>query len=196
MTVGKIQQLSTQAPALVAPPLPPEIRAISPSERWDHHTIRGLERNSIREFVTGHKDLLTGRVLDFGAGKEGTCLKPQPYRTLIDGEYDAWDLGDMWPIGDYDAILCTQVLQYVPDPPLLLHWFHGWLKEGGYLVMTYPTSWDEVEDTDLWRFTKVGMEKLLLDQKFEVLHHERRAEIELGGFKFPLGYGVVARRRG
>jgi len=196
VTIGKIQQLSTQAPALVAPPRPPEIRAITPFERWDHHTIRGLERNSIREFVTRHKDLLTGRVLDFGAGKEGTCLKPQPYRDLVSGEYEPWEPDDKWPVPEYDAILCTQVLQYVPDPALVIHWFHGWLKEGGYLVLTVPTCWDEVEASDLWRWTKAGIEKLLTDQKFEVLQVERRAEIELGGFKFPLGYGVVARRRG
>lgn len=188
MTIGKIQQLTTQAAA----PSVPQPRAITSSERWDHHSIRGLERKSIREFVTKHQGLLSGRVLDFGAGKEGTCLKPQPYRDLISGQYEPWEPDDKWPVPEYDAILCTQVLQYVPDPALVIHWFHGWLKDGGHLVMTYPTCWDEVEDSDLWRWTRFGMEKLLA--RFEILHHERRAEIELGGFKFPLGYGVVARK--
>lgn len=158
-------------------------------------TIRDLERTSIRSFMEKHRGYLKGRVLDFGAGKPGTCREPQPYRDLVDGEYFPYDRGDTFPMFErgvgFDAIICTQVLQYVSYPRTIIEAFAGYLTPGGYLVMSVPTCWDEVEETDKWRFTKAGIESLLIG--WEILHHERRAEINLGGFRFPLGYGVVAR---
>lgn len=158
-------------------------------------TIRDLERASLRAFMEKHRGYLKGRVLDFGAGKPGTCREPQPYGDLVDGEYFPYEKGDPVPMFErgvrFDAIICTQVLQYVSYPRTIIGSFAACLNPGGYLVMTLPTCWDEVEETDKWRFTKAGIESLLIG--WEILHHERRAEINLGGFRFPLGYGVVAR---
>jgi hypothetical protein len=39
------------------------------------------------------------------------------------------------------------------------------------------------------------MQRLLEDAQFDILGHQRRAAVPLDGFQFPLGYGVVARRR-
>jgi SAM-dependent methyltransferase len=169
---------------------------------WNTHTIRELERASIRSFVERNRQYLKGRVLDFGCGRPGTCAVPQPYRDLVEGEYLGYDLGDRIPVPPFDAILCTQVVQYMEDVPELLRYFHAVLTRfgqddlspSGHLVLTYPTNWDEVESFDLWRFTKTGMEMLLKTAGFKIVTHERRAEIDLGGFKFPLGYGVVAQK--
>lgn len=141
-----------------------------------------------------NRQYLKGRVLDFGAGTPATCRQPQPYRDLVDGEYCPVDVGSDWmePMG-FGSIICTQVMQYIEIPHILLAKFWGALSKGGHLVMTYPTNWDEVESSDLWRFTRAGMEALLDDAGFTIVTHERRAEIDLGGFKFPFGYGVVAR---
>lgn len=159
---------------------------------WNKSTIRELEQNSIASFVSDMRKFLTGRVLDFGAGKEGTCRKPQPYRHLVDGSYHPFDIGDKPPEGKFSAILCTQVFQYLPDPLDQLRDFGNKLLDDGTLVLTYPTNWDEVEDSDYWRFTKCGFDKLLGMAGFRPIIHRRRAEVDLGGFKFPLGYGVVA----
>ena len=79
------------------------------------------------------------------------------------------------------------------------HWLTG---ENGYLVMTYPTNWPEVEPEDLHRFTKAGMERLLTEAGFTIVMHQRRASVFAGEFKnsppfdreeFALGYGVVAK---
>ena len=158
-------------------------------EQWNNDSVRALERASIRSFMERSRPYLQGRVLDFGSGK-------QPYRDLVLGEYVPIDQGDVWPVATeaFACIVCNQVLQYIENPAKLLDNFHAWLcARHGCLVMTYPTNWDEVEGTDLWRFTKAGMELLLKRSRFEILIHERRAEIDLHGFKFPLGYGVVAR---
>jgi SAM-dependent methyltransferase len=164
--------------------LPPSF-SLTGEVRWDNHTVRQLERGSIRDFMQRHRQYLKGRVLDFGAGK-------QPYRDLVDGEYVPYEKGENLPEGEFDALMCNQVVQYLPNPPLQISRFARMLRPGGYLAMTYPTNWDEVEQEDYWRLTRSGMERILGNAGFRILVHERRAEIDLGGFKFPLGYGVVA----
>jgi predicted TPR repeat methyltransferase len=162
---------------------------------YSNESIRQLERASLRSFLQriGQK-YLRGRVLDFGAGTAATCQKPQPYKDLVSGEYLPYDVGDdELPAGPYDAILCTQVLQYLEDPEGVLTSFRMWLEPKGHLVMTYPTNWPEVEPSDLRRFTKAGVEKMLASIGFEVIAHERRGVISLNGFELALGYGVVAR---
>lgn len=170
---------------------------------YSHSGIREMESASIYEFVDGCSDHLAGRVLDFGCGK-------QPYRSVVEaagGEYVPYDrlshpanvsgadVGEEpVPGARFDAVLCTQVAQYWPDPLVELLYFHAYLRADGHLVMTYPTNWDEVEPADLWRFTRWGMEKLLREAGFTIDYHERRAEVELSGFRFPLGYGVLAHR--
>lgn len=169
-------------------------------------SIRELEGASIREFVESCSDHFIGRVLDLGCGR-------QPYRDVIEqagGSYVGFDrvrfpanvsgedvgaeitLADA---GSFDAVLVNQVIQYVEYPG---RWLAtevvSLLAAGGVLVMTYPLSWTWIETTtDRWRFTPLGMGQLLLEAGFVVERSEERAAVELGGFRFPLGYGVVAR---
>jgi SAM-dependent methyltransferase len=154
---------------------------------WNPHSVRIVEKQSIRDFVTRYQRYLAdGRVLDFGAGQ-------QPYRDLVGGAYMPYEKGEPWPQGFFDSILCNQVVQYIPDVPLLFRMWRKMLKAGGFLVMTYPTTWALIEQDDLWRFTPYGMNLLLKNAGFDVMFHETRAEIDLSGFVLPLGFGVVAR---
>lgn len=167
------------------------------------HDLSAIERESIRKFVQqaaadGH---LSGRVLDYGCGR-------QPYKAIVEaagGEYVPWDdkgfiggsvgtVGPDYPLEEpWDAILCTQVVEYVPNVSDLLSRFGAALSAiSGALVMTYPTTWPELPG-DLHRFTKLGMEKLLAAQSLIVMRHEMRAALPFDGFELPLGYGVVAR---
>lgn len=165
--------------------------------------IRQIERASIRVFMEAHRELFRGRVLDFGAGLG-------PYQDLVDGQYFPVDKGGVsapspgrgLPVvnfrgqyeGPFDVIMCNQVLQYLEDVEGALELLHATLRPGGHLVMTYATNWDEVEETDLRRFTKAGMTVLLERAGFKITVHERRAEVAFANFKFPLGYGVVCTR--
>lgn len=176
--------------------------------------LRSIERTSIRDFVQGAAEggYLSGRVLDYGCGK-------QPYRDVVEvvgGVYNGFDrmsfpanvsgedVGDFdfdAPLDeDWDAILCNQVVQYVPfffrdddgeGLPSLLAQFARSLRGGGHLVMTYPTTWPEVEPQDLHRFTKTGMEWLLAEAGFEIVRHEPRAWFDpWGGFIIPIPFGT------
>ena len=194
-------------------------------------SLRELEAESIRAFVqqAANDGYLSGRVLDYGCGK-------QPYRDIVEaagGEYHGYDcaefpanvsgenVGVLGPPRTYAAILCTQVLQYIPHEFFAegnyydAHYIDGpaqflaelkWLfRKDGYLVMTYPTNWPEVEPEDLHRFTKAGMERLLTEAGFEIVRHEPRAWFDpWGGFirgpsdnvppeSLAFGYGVIAR---
>lgn len=149
-------------------------------------TIRDLERASILAFMTKYKYYLRGRVLDYGAGK-------QPYKDLVEGQYVPFEQGDKLPEGRFNVVMCNQVFQYIEDvPKLLIEMNVKMLNRGGYLVCTYPTNWDLIEEEDYWRFTPFGMSHLLAKAGFTVLHHDKRAEIDLNGFHFPLGFGFVA----
>lgn len=162
------------------------------------NSIRLYVRAELLKWVEGKADLLTGRVLDFGAGKPGTCFKPEPYRHLVKGEYNPIDVGDVPPMPGtegFDTILCTQVLVYLPAPRSTLQTFKSLLRPGGRLVMTYPCNWDVVESIDLSRFTKHGMKRLLEDDLGMTIEaNDEIGAVEFPNFRFPLNYGVVARK--
>ena len=165
---------------------------------WNHKSVRDLERYSLRQFMESNRNLLSGRVIDYGAGKPGTCFQPQPYRDLVIGQYVPIDIDDALPQAthDFDAVICTQVVQYLQYPLETLQLFsRDWLRPGGKLLLTGPTNWAEVEDTDLHRFTRAGISRLLRIAGFEILRIDNRAELNLGGFKLSLGWGAVAQRK-
>lgn len=155
--------------------------------------IRRIERASIRQFMVNNRRYLKGRVLDFGAGKPGTCYQAEPYKDLVEGEYFPMDKGDPMPRGLFDAVICTQVLQYIENAhrSLNLNVF-ACLKDGGHLVLSYPMAWPGGEPGDLWRWTKEGMELLVRKAGLAILSHDLRAGIRIGSSLFELGYGLVA----
>jgi hypothetical protein len=172
---------------------------------WNNQTVRELETASIRAFVESCADHLTGRVLDYGCGR-------QPYRGIVEhmgatyvghdrARYPANisgdDIGPDRPLDAeqaWDAILSTQTFQYVPwlELPELLFSFWTALRPGGKLVATGPTNWAEVQPEDLHRLTRAGVRALVESVGFEVERLESRAEIDLGGFRLSLGWGLVA----
>ncbi len=170
-------------------------------------SLRDIERDSIRTFVQRCADegLLSGRVLDLGCGTS-------PYEPIVreaGGDYWGYDsptnpgyvaapAGSVyhmpweWFPDDWDAILCTQVIQYVED-------YKEWLREirsgltgnGGTLIMTGPTAWPIVEQDDLWRFTPTAMRGLL--SPYREVSVEERAHVVFEGERWCLGWQAVAK---
>lgn len=139
-----------------------------------------------------------GRVLDYGCGM-------QPYREIVErhGEYHAFDRlshpgsvaernhhsGD--PLREkWDTILCTQVLNYIPDPPELLRQFRA---RADALVLTATTVWAEVEETDLFRWTITGIDRVVRDAGWRHVTVVHRAQIPIPKWNLSLGFGVLAR---
>ena len=174
-----------------------------------------VENESIRAFVDSCSEHLTGRVLDYGCGA-------RPYQSIIEaagGDYwghddptypgasayvkDQQRMGSVYygswnPLEEasaYDAILCTQVIEYAYWRGLggFLFDFKEGLKDGGYLVMTGPTNWPEVEVTDRVRFTLEGIAKEVRDAGFEVIRLESRWSIPFDGWEMSMGWGCICR---
>jgi hypothetical protein len=165
--------------------------------------LRKLEAESIYAFVESCAPLLDGKVLDYGAGRK-------PYREIVEragGDYTAWDrmslpgsvadadVGMSRPLRlDWDAIICTQVIQYVPDPAHMLGWTREALRtKGGALILTGPLTWPEVEREDLQRFTRAGIRRLLEGCGYRIERLEPRGRLDLRGVaELHLGWQAVA----
>lgn len=83
----------------------------------------------------------------------------------------------------YNAVLCTQVLEHVPDPSKALAELNRVLVPGGALWLSAPFYFEEHEQPyDFFRYTKFGLKHLLEQAGFE------ECQIEwLGGY-----YGTLS----
>jgi len=111
-------------------------------------------------------------VLDLGG-------RIQPYRPLLEGRlgrYVAIDLrqgplvdvvarGEQIPFvsGQFDLVICTQVLEYIPEPAVVLAEVRRVLKPGGRLLLSAPAVFPRDSDHDLWRFSPGSLRSLLRD---------------------------------
>jgi SAM-dependent methyltransferase len=76
------------------------------------------------------------------------------------------------PIADesFDVVLCTQVLEHVPEPARVLGEAHRILRSGGLAVLTVPFMAAEHEEPhDYLRFTSYGIADLLRRCGFEAM---------------------------
>ena len=158
--------------------------------------IRAQQRQHIIDFLANVD--FAGRVLDYGCSNG-------PYRNIVESRNGKWhgynrghypggskdNIGPDNPLGEkWDVILCTQMLQYVPDPPWLLDDFRGCSRR---LVLTFATNWPEVEPEDLWRFTRTGMERMLTETGWQPVLMQQLGAVQFGDREWcALGYGVVA----
>lgn len=61
----------------------------------------------------------------------------------------------------FDLVLCTQMLEYAPDPQRVISEIHRVLKPGGALILSVPAVFPRDADEDRWRFLPAGIRQLL-----------------------------------
>jgi SAM-dependent methyltransferase len=150
---------------------------------------QSLNARLIRESLRTHSHAVHGRLLDVGCG-------PKPYRRLLGDRTTSWvgvdqarsasgptladvvvDLCAALPFkeGSFDTVLCTQVLEHIPNPQHLMEEMARVLRPGGRLVLTAPQT-NPVHEAphDYFRFTSHGLRYLceitgLYDEKIEPL---------------------------
>jgi SAM-dependent methyltransferase len=109
-------------------------------------------------------------VLDVGG-------RVQPYRPLLEGwirRYLSLDMGrtplvdivargEQIPFssGCFDLVICTQVLEYVPEPAAMIAEIHRVLKPGGWLLLSAPAIGIRDSDEECWRFFPASLRQLL-----------------------------------
>lgn len=112
----------------------------------------------------------SSRMLDVGCGQK-------PYRGLFDSRVyigvdlptygpqaaDVFATALLLPFCDssFDAVLCTEVLEHVPEPERLFQEITRLLKPGGTLILATPQTWGlHLEPYDYFRYTRYGLETL------------------------------------
>lgn len=140
-------------------------------------------RKGIYDFILEKRDLLTGRVLDFGCGEK-------PYRSLVRcDEYIGVDVKisghsgeryvttDYWfencrlpfPDMSFDNVISTQVFEHIYEIDDSLDELSRVMRTDGYLIVTVPLCNPEHEILfDFFRYTTYGLKKKLEEHGFKV----------------------------
>ena len=119
-----------------------------------------------------------GKLLDIGCGSK-------PYQSLFSKKINEYIGIDTYsPLADikkdfftahipshtFDTILCTQVIEHVPDPNILLKKINTLLKKDGVLILTAPlVAALHEEPNDYYRFTKYALNNLLNHNGFTII---------------------------
>jgi 2-polyprenyl-3-methyl-5-hydroxy-6-metoxy-1,4-benzoquinol methylase len=85
---------------------------------------------------------------------------------------DAQDMRDV-KARSFDTVVCSQVLEHLPDPCAALKEMARVLSDGGFLILSVPhlSALHEVPD-DYWRFTRFGLDRQLRQSGLEVISIE------------------------
>ena len=139
-------------------------------------------RKYLEEFVKEASSTLKdeGIVLDAGAGdqRHKKYFSKAKYESADICELER-DYGDITyncdlssiPVEDerFDMVICTQVLEHVPNPEAVLLELHRVLKKNGTLWLTAPLFYEEHEKPyDFYRYTQFGYKELLKRTNFEL----------------------------
>ena len=76
------------------------------------------------------------------------------------------------PLGDagFDTVVCTEVLEHIPDPLQAIREMHRVLKPGGHLVLSTPMYWPRHEvPYDFFRYPYDGLLHLVQVGGFELV---------------------------
>lgn len=117
------------------------------------------------------------KILDIGAGE-------LPYKSYFDKSYyytqDIYNYNNAIdyvshakkiPAGDanFDYIICTQVLEHIDEPHLVIKEMHRLLKKGGKVFLTTHGNFEEHSvPYDYFRYTRYGLAFLATSNHFKV----------------------------
>ncbi|WP_035714021.1 class I SAM-dependent methyltransferase [Azorhizobium doebereinerae] len=141
-----------------------------------------LQLWTIVHFLREPLGAVRGKVLDVGAGQapwRGMLAKEVDYTGVDVEKADEFGMlrvpgvvyydGSKLPMADdsFDALMCIEVLEHVPDPAALLADMWRVLKPGGQLILTVPWS-ARIHHIphDYSRFTRFGLARRLATAGF------------------------------
>jgi len=142
------------------------------SERWGYDRGVSVHRRYITDFLEAHAQDVRGHVLEFndpGYTREvgGGRVTKSDVVHLDDTNPQATIVADLTgpntvPSDTFDCVIATHVLHVIFEPLTILRELHRILKPGGVLLVAVPTvSMIGPEFPELWRFTPLGLRRLL-----------------------------------
>lgn len=157
-------------------------RREKPSVSWQE-TLSLVADGILLQKLFDVKGNAKGRMLDVGCGAK-------PYSSLFSPlveEYIGIDLPstshgvnqiDVYanamalPLksNSFDTVLCSEVLEHVPEPQCLVHELWRVLKINGFLLLSTPQNyWVHEAPNDFYRFTRYGLIHLMQAAEFQVI---------------------------
>lgn len=154
-----------------------EVRALGRENDYKFFIGKRLFRRAFEALAVPH---LHGWVLDVGAGSApfASRLRAARYVALErESKYRPAVVASatMLPFAAcaFDGVICTEVLEHLPDPRLCLREVVRVLSLGGYVYVTAPMLWSlHYEPHDYYRFTGYGLRVLAEEVGLEVLRVE------------------------
>lgn len=140
-----------------------------------------LEKDSLRTAIIEASSYAKGDLLDVGCGDK-------PYFSIFKRKVNSYigldlDKGDVkgsalklpFPAMSFDTVLCTQVIEHVKDPQLMVNEINRILKKNGYAILTAPLFWClHEEPNDFFRFTKYSLEMIFNNANFKIIYIKDR----------------------
>lgn len=142
------------------------------SRRWSLDRGLPAHRYFVRLFLEEFRDDIAGRCLEFD-GRDyldhfgGKAVTRHDVLHLEEGNPRATIVADIAapnsiPADSFDCIVCTHVLHMIPDVDAAIREMHRILKPGGVLLTAVPqASWCDEREGELWRFTRLGLHRLI-----------------------------------
>lgn len=136
----------------------------------------------IRDAIVRHADRAHGILLDIGCGMK-------PYEPVLSPHVDRYlgteyspesgfrgnkadFCGDamLLPVADesLDTILCTEVLEHLPDPEAAIIEFARALRPGGTVITTAPFIYPVHDNWDFFRYSPEGIATMMSRHGFEI----------------------------
>lgn len=146
-----------------------------------------LSKREFRIIFLRNRHYLTGSVLDVGCGIKPfkALLKGQTYIALerkFAVDPDVSGSADSLPFRaeSFDSVICSEVLEHVPEPLSVLSECFRVLKTGGTLYLSAPMMWYlHYEPHDYYRYTSYGIRYLCEKAGFHIVRIERMGGLAL-----------------
>ncbi len=99
----------------------------------------------------------------------GNSRADQGWKSFTTLAYPDFDLVSSEPPGQYDVVICEQVLEHVPEPDAAVRTLRRLARPGGHILVSTPFLIRiHGAPDDYWRFTPLGLKTLLERQGLEV----------------------------